>query len=799
MGRNMSYHFNSPAMPESQATNSNARDMRRRSRLFAGACLAGLASVQLSAIAQEADDAAAEDARYQLETVRVTAEKREESILSVPLTVQAVGGDAIADLAVVNLEGIKDLVPGLHIGTAGLSEQLFIRGIGSGSNQGFEQSTGIYLDGVYFTVARLSRLSFLDTERVEVLKGPQSTLFGKGTIAGAVNILSARPRSEFGMGMTANYNVDDSAYRSLEGYVTGPLADGLAFRVAARASRQDGFFHNTYLDRQDPTSEDFSIRGSLLADFGENLEVLLTAQSTEATSNGRSQQLAFVDDPTDPRFPRLQAFINLVRGIDPQADFSVDENRSSGGTGMYADETGRDEASAYTLQAKYDLGPASLISLTSFIDASWVESIDADGTPLSMVTSVLGQNVEQFSQEVRLESATGGNFDYILGAYYENSIIRNHPKSRSGLRFVDFGLPFNGVTCGSAKWTENSLGVFGQGTYSVTDRFRVTAGARYQESQKRLSRTHVVSEPGDLCAQSTNAVFLAQMAGLGRRPFSVQSERSDDSFSPMASIQYDLLDESMLYVSYRTGFKSGGFDLGQSSLDLASLQFDSEDADSFELGFKSRLMGGRGEVSVAAFHNTFKNLQVSSFNGTTFTVGNAAEATSKGLEAEGRYLVTPTLTLGANILYLDGKYDSFPGAACYTGQTAATGCVGGSQDLGGEDLQYAPNWSASFDIDWRDQVSSRFEGFALASLRYVDDQLIAPDGNPVQWIDAYTKVDMRVGLAPIDGNWEVALIGRNLTDEMTANFGYNVPLISGAYVQGVDPGRTIAVQLKAAF
>lgn len=799
MGRIMSHQFKHPAAPDNHALGSARSGGLWRSHLLAGACLLSLSAAPLAAIAQEREGASAEDRHYQLETVTVTAEKREESILSVPLTVQAISGDAISDLGVVNLEGLKDLVPGLHIGTAGLSEQLFIRGIGSGSNQGFEQSTGIYLDGVYFTVARLSRLSFLDAERVEVLKGPQSTLFGKGTIAGAVNIVSARPRNEFGIGMTANYNLDDSAYRSLEGYITGPVAEGVAFRLAAKSSRQDGFFYNTHLNRQDPASEDFSIRGSLLADVADNLEILLTAQATEARSNGRSQQIAFVDDPTDPRFPRLQTFIDLVRGLDPEADFTVDQNRSSGGAGMYADETGKDEANAFTLQAKYDLGPASLVSVTGFIDASWVESIDADGSPLSMVTSVLGQEIEQFSQEFRLESDAGTDFSYILGVFYENSIIRSHPKSRSGLRFTDFGLPFNGVTCGSAKWTENSIGVFGQGTYSVTDRLRVSAGARYQESQKRLNRTHVVSEPGDLCAQSADPVFLAQMAGLGRRPFTVQSERSDDSFSPMVSVQYDVLSDSMLYASYRTGFKSGGFDLGQSSLDLANLQFDAEEADSFELGFKSRLLGGRGELSVAAFHNAFENLQVSSFNGTTFTVGNAAEATSRGVEIEGRYLVVPNVTLGANLLYLDGKYDSFPGAACYIGQSASDGCAGGSQDLGGKDLQYAPNWSASFDIDWRGRVAGGFEGFALASLRYVDEQLIAPDGNPVFWIDAYTKIDMRVGLAPVGGNWELALIGRNLTDEMTGNFGYNVPLISGAYIQGVDPGRTVALQLKAAF
>lgn len=768
-----------------------------RTGLLAGVCVFGL--INLPAFAQEDPPASPEDDRYTLQTVRVTAEKREESILSVPLTVQAIGGDAIAEQGIVNLEGLKDLVPGLHIGTAGLSEQLYIRGIGSGSNQGFEQSTGIYLDGVYFTVARLSRLSFLDTERVEILKGPQSTLFGKGTIAGAVNIVSARPQQEFGGGMTASYNLDDSAQRSLEGYVTGPIADGLSFRVAAKAANQDGYFYNTNLGRQDPNTDDFSIRGSLLADIGDNLEVLLTVQNTRANSIGRAQQIAFVDDPADPRFPRLQAFIDRVRAADPNADFGIDQNRSTGGVSVFGNESGRDEASAYTLQAKYDFGPLTLTSVSGYIDASWLEGIDADGSPLSMVTSVLGQDIEQLSQEFRLESNPGERLSYILGVYYENSVIRTHPKQSSSFRFSDFGLPIEGQTCGPSKWTDNSIGAFGQGTFSVTDRFRVTAGARYQESSKRMSKDHIIAAIDDPCAMTSDPVVLARMAGLGRTPFSVRSERSDDSFSPMLTLQYDLTDEAMLYGSYRTGFKSGGFDIGQATLDLSSLQFEAEEADSFEVGIKSRLMAGRGEISASVFHNTFKNLQVSAFNGSTFTVGNAAEAISKGVEIDTRYLITPSVTIGANLLYLDSKYDSFPGAACYTGQTAADGCVGGVQDLGGTTLQYAPEWSGAFNLDWRDTVTSGFEGFAQGSVRYVGEQLIAPDGNPVHLIDAYTKVDLRVGVTPVNGNWELALVGRNLTNEMTANFGYNIPLISGAYVQGVDPGRTVAVQLKASF
>lgn len=772
---------------------------RFRKTLLAGACTAGIFLSSGTAFAQSESESGGEDARYTLDTVRVTAEKREESIMDVPLTVQAVDGAAIAESGIANLEGMKDLVPGLHVGTAGLSEQLFIRGIGSGSNQGFEQSTGIYLDGVYFTIARLSRLSFLDTERVEVLKGPQSTLFGKGTIAGAVNIISARPQDTFGGGMTVNYNLDESAYRSVEGYITGPVAEGISFRLAAKSASQDGFFYNTNKDRRDPTSDDFSIRGSLLADIGENLEVLLTAQTTRANSTGRSQQIAFIDDPTDPRFPRLQAFIDLVLAADPDADFSVDDRRTSGGVGLYDDETGHDEAQAYTLQATYDFGSVALKSVTGYIDANWLESIDADGTPLSSVTSVLGQDIEQFSQEFRLESDAAGPLEYIAGVYYENSVIRTPDDAHSDLRFVDFGLPFDGKTCGTSKWTDNTLGVFGQGTYAISDRLSFTAGARYQESHKRFSKNHIIADPGDICAQTTDPVQLARMGALGRTPFTVQSERDDDSFSPSLTVQFDVTDNSMIYASYRTGFKSGGFDVGQSSLNLATLQFDSEDADSFEVGLKSSVMEGRGQVSVSAFHNTFKDLQVSAFNGTTFTVGNAAEAVSKGVELESRFLVTPAVTLGANLLYLDGKYDSFPGAACYKGQTAATGCVGGAQDLGGVRLQYAPEWSGSLDIDWRDQVWANYEGFVQGALTFATEQFLSPDANPVMQQDGYSKLNLRIGIAPVDQNWELSLVGRNLTDEMTGNFGYNIPLVDGAYVEGVDPGRTVAIQVRAAF
>ncbi|MFN3856828.1 MAG: TonB-dependent receptor [Caulobacter sp.] len=733
----------------------------------------------------------------QLEEIVVTAQKREENLQRVPVSVQAVGGETIARENVVNLEGLSQSVPTLQIGSGGLSEQLFIRGIGSGSNQGFEQSTGTYLDGVYFGVARLSRLAFLDVERVEVLKGPQSTLFGKSTIAGAINITSGRPRPDFGGRAVGSVEAEGAGRKSVNAFVTGPLGDNVSARLAVSVASADGAFNNTYVDEDQPGEEQVAARLSILATPTERLEVLGTLQASYGSSYGRSQQIGYLDT----RFAGPVNFRTRVLALDPRADFTIDDRRSAGRTGSPNDERGHDRAIVGTLNLSYDFGPVSLNAVTGYVRADWREDIDADSSPLPIVDTLLSQDISQFSQELRIESNGDGRFTYMVGAYYQTSEI-DVPQAYSAFDFGVIGSATRVRSCTFGGRDESNWGVFAQGTFAFTDRFRLTGGARYQEAERDIVQSRVVVDPATGgCTPTTNPAVLATAAAtLGYVPYTAKVSAGDSKITPTATLEFDMFDGGMAYISYRTGFKSGGFDLSAGRYNPTTFQYDPESAKSIEAGVKMRLLDGRARLNINVFDSTFENLQVSAFNGTGFTVGNAAEARSRGVEVQGQMLLFDGFTATVDVAYLDAYYEDFPGAQCYANQaTVGVGCVGGRQNLKGHVLPFSPEWSGAVRLDYRRPLGNGLMGSGQIMVTYRGEQEVGPDGDPNRLMDASTKVDLRLALGAEDERWEVALVGKNLTDEMTANFGFNVPLVSGAYVFQVDPPRTIAIQLTSRF
>lgn len=755
--------------------------------LLGGASLLGLSAGAASA--QEADGP-------ELEEVVVTAQKRAENLQKVPVSVQAVGGETIAKENVGGLESLSQTVPTLQIGSGGLSEQLFIRGIGSGSNQGFEQSTGTYLDGVYFGVARLSRLAFLDVERVEVLKGPQSTLFGKSTIAGAINITSGQPRGEFGGRAIGSYDVEGSSRKGVNGYITGPMGDWVSGRLAVSVNSADGAFTNTYVGEDQPAEEQVAARLSIAAQPNDRFEVLATLQSSYADTYGRSQQIGFLDT----RFAGPNNFRTRVLALDPKADFGIDTRRSAGRTGSPNDERGHDRATVGTLKGSYDFGPVRLNSVTGYVKASWREDIDADSSPLPIVDTLLAQDITQFSQELRLESNTDGRLTYMVGGYYQVSEI-DVPMAYSAFDFGVIGSADRVKSCTNSTRDESNWGIFAQGTFNFTDRFRLTAGARYQEAERDIVANRIIADPGGPCAETTNAAARAlALSRLGQASYTARVSSGDNRVTPTATIEFDMFDGGLAYISYRTGFKSGGFDLGAARYNPLTFQYAPETAESFEAGVKMRLLDGRARLNINAFDSTFKNLQVSAFNGTGFTVGNAAEARSWGVEVQGQLLVVEGFTVGVDVAYLNAKYEDFPGAQCYANQaTVGTGCTAGRQNLAGHVLPFSPEWSGALRLDYRHDFGNDIAGFGQLLINYRSKQEVGPDGDPNRLIDAQTKFDLRLGLGAQDERWEVALVGKNLTDEMTPNFGFNVPLVTGAYVFQVDPPRTIAIQLTSRF
>jgi outer membrane receptor protein involved in Fe transport len=293
--------------------------------------------------------------------------------------------------------------------------------------------------------------------------------------------------------------------------------------------------------------------------------------------------------------------------------------------------------------------------------------------------------------------------------------------------------------------------------------------------------------------------FFYGFAGFGIE-HAYKQRRSEDNISPSLSIQWDSSDSVSWYGSAARGFKAGGFNESEETGDASNFEFDSEESTTFEVAAKARLADGAARLDVALFHTEFDDLQVSAFEGISFIVGNAARATSQGLELDGEYLINDNFSISGSWTYLDSSYDFFPDASCTIAQTLASGLGPAcTQDLSGKSTQYAPKSSGNINLTWETSTNAGHLFLAQLSMYHSDGYYVDQDLDRAEYQAAYQKYGLRLGLTTADGDWNVSLIGKNLTDEVTRNHGSDVPLLDGAHYSTTDRPRSIALQLRRSF
>ena len=765
-------------------------------------------SVAVPTIAQTVDAAVEEPAG--MGEIVVTAQGREQALSDVPISASVLGGDTVQQLNLNDLQAIGERAPAVKITPGPASDLLNIRGVGSGLNAGFEQSVGTFVDGVYRGRSRSSRAALFDIERVEILKGPQTTFFGNNAIAGALNITTrtAEPGDPLEYNASALYSPSDGQY-DLEAGLSIPVTDDLAFRVAAKYFGMDGYVENPNLGMDGPNQEDFVARASLAWDATDNLRTDLRVDY------GR-----FKDD---------YSFPNVIMGCPTDGtDYPVSAGLCAaylarGGearTGDDAWETAVGGPSDFELEYvevaltnELDLDSHTLTSITSFFDHSLQTLIQLAPFPFGTIGDTTSpfpveapEDYQSFSQELRLTSSTGGTIEHMVGAYLAHGELET--RQVTGLYFAPFGANAPGYTTAATPIAraigqtqeDTTISAFASATFHATDSLRLNGGLRYSIVTKEGHRTYAVGMSGDRPATDFVALPLEAQNSLiavigGSFSDFDDTKITNRKFLPSFSIQYDIGYDLMGYASYSKGFKAGGF-----GLSTDGDQFGPETVDAYEVGLKGGLFGGRAQFSLAAFYSMYDDLQeatnvVLPSGITQFVVGNVAKAISKGVEFSLQGELTDQISFTGDIGYLDARYDEYSGAPCTILQTRAqpTNCT---QDLSGTTRPYAPDFSGSVGLNGAFPVFGGAELRIAPSMNFTTAYYQQASIDELSRQEGFAKYDLRVGIGPMDRSWEIAVIGKNLSDERTGSFRNSIPTSPGSIYVLPDRPRSVAIQFS---
>jgi len=775
-----------------------------------------------------------------LEEMLVTAQKRVQSLRDVPVSVNAVTNEKIESAGLTNIERLADYIPSFNMTQTGIGTNIAIRGISSGVNQGFEQSTAQFVDGVHYGRAQLARAPFLDVAQIEVLRGPQSILFGKNSTAGAVSITTAKPTDDPEGKLTLLYEPEHGE-QDVRLVLSGPITDTLSGRFAILQSSIDGFMENTTLERDESHDKNRVVRGTLQWKPTADWNITLKVEDGAFDSDGRNiEVIRPVTNPDDKgQFtPYANALKFLTQGA-YNLDTSHDWKRQSNGDYSYNDTEN------VTLTIERNLGEHTLTAVTGYNAYDYKELCDCDFTGAPGFNIASTEDYSQFSQELRLASPEDDTFSYMGGLFFQSSELGFHDEIQvptdsfiptafaSRIGAARSNLLRGASTQRDFQQDTDLAAIFFQGTWNFTDLSRVTIGARYTEENKNAMRhQYHISADNQLQAVGTPGDDYNVIWGLFNvEPYDpIYGDRKESEVTPSITFQHDLNSTDMLYISYTTGFKSGGFDVRANSHpnpavnnaydftddpktlgpDIKPIQgtfeFEDEHVTNYEIGGKFVLAEGSAELNIALFRSEFTDMQTSQFDGKlSFNVGNAGEAVVQGLEADGRWAVTDNILLRGGMAYIDFEYTNFPTSQCYFGQVDNIGAVGdGVCDATGQRREFTPEYQGNVGVDYTIEFSNGMKLVNTLDLIYSADYLTTPSLDPRMKQDAYTKVNARIALSDTDDAWEVALIGKNLTDQSIVSYANGLPVAS-TVTNGTGSGyyafyeRPMSIALQGTF
>ncbi|QTC89690.1 TonB-dependent receptor [Brevundimonas goettingensis] len=783
--------------------------------------LALIASVGVLGLAGAANAQQAEPEVNRVEDVIVTAAKREQNLQDVPIVVTALSQEALEGAGVHDIKDLQILTPGLIV-TSTSNEAITtarVRGVGTvGDNPGLESSVLVTIDGVYRPRNGVGFGDLGNLQRIEVLKGPQGTLFGKNASAGVINIITESPSFTFG----AEAELTGGNYGQLGGsaYVTGPIiADTLAGSLYFADRQRDGFLDvvttpGPRTNDQDVDQGFYTVRGQLLWQPSDKLSGRFIADYTSRDENCCSATQLYVGSSAASR----AVLINQVRpgSVDTTAhpfDRIASANR---------DTTQKIEDQGVSAEFNYDLTPdITLTSITAGRSWRTENGQDSDFTGADLVYRPTdGTNfteIKQFSQEFRA-AGTDGPVDWLVGAFYAKEDLTAGSQLLYGTDYYAYiagkllggvpallGLtpaaifqPGNGSRDSYDQTTE-SWALFTDNTVHMTDKLSLNLGVRWTLDEKDL--TSVYTTTGSSCDQAEAAYLtLVGLAGATAAGSIVgtlclnnenndfdalganKQTRSEDAVTGTLKLKYDLTDNAMVYGSYSRGFKAGGFNLDREQAVVITATgpnftadpntaFRGEYVDSFELGTKLRLFDGSLLFNAAAFHQTFEDFQLNTFVGTAFIVETLPEVISKGVDADFNW-ATPVngLTFQGGVTYAETTISEFTAADLLVASR-----FNSLRRLPGAQLSFAPKVSISLAGNYETPIGAGLMFKTNVTAKYLSEYNTGSDLHPSKLQDAYTLVNARIGIGSESGRWILEAWAQNLTDQDYLQVGFNGP------------------------
>ncbi|WP_405227134.1 TonB-dependent receptor [Lentisalinibacter sediminis] len=727
--------------------------------LFASCASACLLLTTQPVIAQEAG---------MLEEIIVTAQKREQSLQEVPISVTAIGEQAIQEGKITGVQDVALETPNFTMTQFNIGEpQYYIRGIGNSlDSAGSDPAVATFIDEVYIGRSAGTAMDLYDLDRVEVLRGPQGTLFGKNVVGGALNIITKKPSPEFEAKFGAT--VGNYSQTVLRGFVNGAIADNVSGKLSVSRRQRDGYVDNVVDGEEYHDEDNFSARGQLLFTVSDATEVLVGFDWTTDDQAGNCRNVNNLDK-NDPL--GLAVFYPPVIAATTGGD--VRKCASEADAFQERDMLGT------LLRVDHDFANSTLTSITAYreTDYAWLE--DLAGMPLGdtpfNLTDTVDEEADQISQELRLASTGGETFDWLVGAFYmtedvdrkERYIGSFHaPLAAQGFALLNGDVQFNQIN------ETTSTALFGKIDWYISERLTWSIGARYARDEKEIEQAVENFED-----PAFDSAFLSQLLGvpvnlvvLGipvngptelltfvntgnpgvlNTPYNTTADESWSEFVPSTNVSYQFNDDGFVYFTAARGYKSGAFVSQTATPQAAATPLDPEIATNYELGVKSEFLNNRLRVNAAVFRMDYEDLQVFRLDGSLLIAANA-EATSQGLELDTTALLTDNWVVNFNYGYLDAEYDQF---------------ISGGEDFTGNRLPRAPENSFSVTSNYTFNLAGGSSMDFNLNYAYQDDFFHDPSNANGSGEDGYGLLRAGFTWTSASGAWDVTAWGKNLTDE----------------------------------